>query len=350
MNKQDWLDYFEAINGRSATEEEISQAIATGELLEEVQVSAESISMIQEESVISDATEKTVGVQTSPEVQAQQVTFVQPESQVQQQVFVQSEGQAQQQSFVQQGPQVQGQAFQGQSMQGQGFYIQTPSQAQVKSSFKVFWEWLVASWKSPSAEGELNKTNGYLAFGFLSLFYTITIFMSMYHLTGGVTRIINSFNSYNSQNVQNPLGISAFFMILISSALYVFSIIFSGFVVKRLVYQDSTFTFTKAFDWYGRLFSINILLTGISALFALIGLVQPALFIFWISLLITSVGVVYALIVSKGESKMDPFYKYLIAILLNGFIMFIFFMMELSIISNYIGSIFGNIISNIPRF
>ena len=35
MIKQDWLDYFEAVNGRSATEEEIVQALAAGEFQEE---------------------------------------------------------------------------------------------------------------------------------------------------------------------------------------------------------------------------------------------------------------------------------------------------------------------------
>ena len=35
MIKQDWIDYFEAVNGRSATEAEIAQALAAGEFQEE---------------------------------------------------------------------------------------------------------------------------------------------------------------------------------------------------------------------------------------------------------------------------------------------------------------------------
>ena len=38
MLKQDWLDYFEAVNGRSASAEEIAQALAAGEFQEEVVV------------------------------------------------------------------------------------------------------------------------------------------------------------------------------------------------------------------------------------------------------------------------------------------------------------------------
>ena len=38
MSKQDWLDYFEAVNGRAASAEEIAQALAAGEFQEEVVV------------------------------------------------------------------------------------------------------------------------------------------------------------------------------------------------------------------------------------------------------------------------------------------------------------------------
>ena len=38
MSKQDWLDYFEAVNGRSDSAEEIAQALAAGEFQEEVVV------------------------------------------------------------------------------------------------------------------------------------------------------------------------------------------------------------------------------------------------------------------------------------------------------------------------
>lgn len=57
MQKEDWLDYFEAINGRSATEEEIAQALAAGEF----QVSSESV----------QTPEFTVS-QTNPTVEAEQ--------------------------------------------------------------------------------------------------------------------------------------------------------------------------------------------------------------------------------------------------------------------------------------
>ena len=31
MNKQDWIEYFEAINGRTPSDAEIAQALATGD-------------------------------------------------------------------------------------------------------------------------------------------------------------------------------------------------------------------------------------------------------------------------------------------------------------------------------
>ena len=42
MIKQDWLDYFEAVNGRSATEAEIAQALAEGEFQEDQTAQEES--------------------------------------------------------------------------------------------------------------------------------------------------------------------------------------------------------------------------------------------------------------------------------------------------------------------
>ena len=40
MNKTDWIEYFEAINSRKPSEEEISQALAAGEFSETVVVEA----------------------------------------------------------------------------------------------------------------------------------------------------------------------------------------------------------------------------------------------------------------------------------------------------------------------
>ena len=44
------------------------------------------------------------------------------------------------------------------------------------------------------------------------------------------------------------LNFKIFFVSLIAAALFLFSIILGGFVVKRLVYQDRSFTFNKAFN------------------------------------------------------------------------------------------------------
>ena len=53
MTKADWLDFFEAINGRSATEEEIAAALAAGEFQDDAP--AVETAPAQEEMCIRDS-------------------------------------------------------------------------------------------------------------------------------------------------------------------------------------------------------------------------------------------------------------------------------------------------------
>ena len=119
-----------------------------------------------------------------------------------------------------------------------------------------------------------------------------------------------------------------FFVSLIAAALFLFSIILGGFVVKRLVYQDRSFTFNKAFDWYGRLYAIVLPFIAASALFALLGVIHLSLFFTWIGLLLIGVGATFAF--------MDPFYKYLLAIIINGVITIIFSFIAFSLLASII--------------
>ena len=54
MLKQDWLEYFEAVNGRSATDAEIAQALLAGEFVEPEVVSAHQVGS-ETGSIISDS-------------------------------------------------------------------------------------------------------------------------------------------------------------------------------------------------------------------------------------------------------------------------------------------------------
>lgn len=329
MSKQDWLEYFEAVNGRSATEEEIAQALAAGEFVEAEQVSAEQAS--SEASPASSSFE-------------QPQNFQQPFAQQYQEAPQQQANQAYQQPGFQQAspfagqPQSSGpQAYQNNPQQGQfnsqvpqqgpqAYYSQQPPQpSEFSKTMKGFWAWLVSAWKSPTSEVESSKVNGYLSLGLTAFFFAIVANYNIFSTIG-----IMSFGMYNGPT----FNFKVFFVSLIAAALFLFSIILGGFVVKRLVYQDRSFTFNKAFDWYGRLYAIVLPFIAVSALFALLGIIHLSLFFTWIGLLLVGVGATFALIYSKTNNSMDPFYKYLLAIIVNGVITLFFSFIAFSLLTS----------------
>ena len=356
MSKEDWLEYFEAVNGRSATEEEIAQALAAGEFVEAEQVSAEQVS--SEASPASSSFEQpqqeaqTVETQGQPQNFAQPQNFQQPFAQQYQEVpqqqanpnqFANQEQAYQQQGFQQANPfagqpQSSGpQAYQNNPQQGQfnsqvpqqgpqAYYSQQPPQPnEFSKTMKGFWAWLVSAWKSPTSEVESSKVNGYLSLGLTVFFFAIVTNYNIFSTIG-----IMSFGMYNGPT----FNFKVFFVSLIAAALFLFSIILGGFVVKRLVYQDRSFTFNKAFDWYGRLYAIVLPFIAVSALFALLGIIHLSLFFTWIGLLLVGVGATFALIYSKTNNSMDPFYKYLLAIIVNGVITLFFSFIAFSLLTS----------------
>ena len=343
MSKQDWLEYFEAVNGRSATEEEIAQALATGEFVEAEQVSAEQAS--SEASPASSSFEQPQNFQQPFAQQTSQQYQEVPQQQANPNQFA-NQGQPYQQQGFQQAnpfagqPQSSGpQAYQNNSQQGQfnsqvpqqgpqAYYSQQPPQPnEFSKTMKGFWTWLVSAWKSPTSEVESSKVNGYLSLGLTVFFFAIVANYNIFSTIG-----IMSFGMYNGPT----FNFKVFFVSLIAAALFLFSIILGGFVVKRLVYQDRSFTFNKAFDWYGRLYAIVLPFIAASALFALLGIIHLSLFFTWIVLLLVGVGATFALIYSKTNNSMDPFYKYLLAIIINGVITIIFSFIAFSLLASII--------------
>lgn len=341
MSKQDWLEYFEAVNGRSATEEEIAQALAAGEFVEAEQVSAEQAS--SEASPASSSFEQQQNFQQPFAQQASQQYQEVPQQQANPNQFANQGQPYQQQGFQQAGPfagqpQSSGpQAYQNNPQQGQfnsqvpqqgpqAYYSQQPPQpSEFSKTMKGFWAWLVSAWKSPTSEVESSKVNGYLSLGLTAFFFAIVANYNIFSTIG-----IMSFGMYNGPT----FNFKVFFVSLIAAALFLFSIILGGFVVKRLVYQDRSFTFNKAFDWYGRLYAIVLPFIAVSALFALLGIIHLSLFFTWIGLLLVGVGATFALIYSKTNNSMDPFYKYLLAIIVNGVITLFFSFIAFSLLTS----------------
>lgn len=341
MSKEDWLEYFEAVNGRSATEEEIAQALAAEEFVEAEQVSAEQAP--SDASPASSSFEQPQNFQQPFAQQTSQQYQEVPQPQANPNQFA-NQGQPYQQQGFQQAtpftgqPQSSGpQAYQNNPQQGQfnsqvpqqgpqAYYSQQPPQpSEFSKTMKSFWTWLVSAWKSPTSEVESSKVNGYLSLGLTVFFFAIVANYNIFSTIG-----IMSFGMYNGPT----FNFKIFFVSLIAAALFLFSIILGGFVVKRLVYQDRSFTFNKAFDWYGRLYAIVLPFIAVSALFALLGIIHLSLFFTWIGLLLVGVGATFALIYSKTNNSMDPFYKYLLAIIVNGVITLFFSFIAFSLLTS----------------
>ena len=341
MSKQDWLEYFEAVNGRSATEEEIAQALAAGEFVEAEQVSAEQAS--SEASPASSSFEQPQNFQQPFAQQTSQQYQEVPQQQANPNQFA-NQGQPYQQQGFQQAnpfagqPQSSGpQAYQNNSQQGQfnsqvpqqgpqAYYSQQPPQPnEFSKTMKGFWAWLISAWKSPTSEVESSKINGYLSLGLTVLFSAIVLNSNIFNVFRMVT-----FGYFGA-----PIfDFKIFFVSLIAAALILFSIILGGFVVKRWVYKDESFSFNKAFDWYGRLYAIVLPFVAVSALLSLLGIVSLSLFLTWIGVLIIGVGATFALIYSKTSTSMEPFYKYLLAIVVNGIVTFFFSFIAFSLLTS----------------
>lgn len=314
MKKTDWLEYFEAINGRAATDVEIAQALANGDFQEESPL-VESVT-----SPIYDVAEEPIPSSNT----------VQPN----QQVYASSQQVPTQQAMN--------------AQVGKPSPVLNPEfQQQTKKTAGDFWKWLLSAWKSPTSEVETNAYNGWIALGFLTLFYTLTIFIVARKIGSTGASFQNNLSSLfnQAQTASNPVGFSAFIAIFVASGLYIFSVVFSGFVAKRLVYRDAEFTFAKSIEWYGRLFSINILLMGLASLFTLIGVYSLSSLLVIASIVLFGIASVFALAHSRDVSEMDMFYKYILAILVNAVVMFIFGLIASTIAAEYVANLFSNLIS-----
>ena len=229
MSKQDWLEYFEAVNGRSATEEEIAQALAAGEFVEAEQVSAEQAS--SEASPASSSFEQPQNFQQPFAQQASQQYQEVPQQPANPNQFA-NQGQAYQQQGFQQAspfagqPQSSGpQAYQNNQQQGQfnsqipqqgpqAYYSQQPPQpSEFSKTMKGFWAWLVSAWKSPTSEVESSKVNGYLSLGLTAFFFAIVANYNIFSTIG-----IMSFGMYNGPT----FNFKVFFVSLIAAALFLF--------------------------------------------------------------------------------------------------------------------------------
>ena len=234
MTKADWLDFFEAINGRSATEEEIAAALAAGEFQDDApavetaptqeapaqpQPTFASAQEVQPQPTFASAQEAQPQPTFASAQEAQpQPTFAGAQEAQPQPTFASAQDAQAQASFAnaqaaqpqptfagaqtapvqgvpnqaaqpqagfanaqagQQAAFANGQPLQpGQNVQFiNGQAVVVPAQPSAfATTFKNYWTWLLNAWRRPADMTDYGKHNGWLNYIFLSLFTGLAFF------------------------------------------------------------------------------------------------------------------------------------------------------------------------------
>ena len=212
----------------------------------------------------------------------------------------------------------------------------TPTKTAIfKEELADFWVWLQGALKEPTARFETDKKNSYTAFALLTLFSATSFLFTVYHAKHSYYGRMASIDADFVEQFPS-LNLFSVFSILVATSLFFFSILMGGFVVKRFVDQDSDWTLERAFQEYSRIFALPILLTGVASFFAFFNGLRFAALLCLISIGMVLLGNLYIISRPSKDSKTDPFYRLLFAVLVNGSVLFLFFLAEMALVSDYL--------------
>ena len=204
-----------------------------------------------------------------------------------------------------------------------------------KEELADLWVWLQGALKEPTASIDTDKKHSYNAFALLTIFSATSFLFTVYHAKQGYYGHMAAIDSKALQHFPS-LNLFSIFSILVATSLFFFSILMGGFVVKRFVDQDSDWTLERAFQVHSRLLAIPILLTGIASFFALFNGLRFAVLLCLISIGLTLLANLYIISRPSKDSQTDPFYRLLLAFLVNGSILFLFFLAEMALVFDYL--------------
>ena len=204
-----------------------------------------------------------------------------------------------------------------------------------KEELADFWIWLQGALKEPTARFDTDKKHSYTAFALLTIFSATSFLFTVYHAKQGYYGRMAAIDSKALQHLPS-LNLFSIFSILVATSLFFFSILMGGFVVKRFVDQDSDWTLERAFQVHSRLLAIPILLTGIASFFAFFNGLRFAALLCLISMGMVLLGNLYIISRPSKDSQVDSFYRLLLAFLVNGSILFLFFLAEMALVFDYL--------------
>lgn len=305
MSKQDWLDYFEAVNGRSASAEEIAQALAAGEFQEEVVVpetpqapefvAAPAAPQAPEFVAAPTApVEEPVAAPQAPEFVAAPAAPAAPTAPAEEPVAAPVQEPAPQVAPAN-GPAFQQAPQQAYQQPTQAAYQQAPYQGQPgqpypaqPSQFGVavggYWNWFLSALKRPTAVENPKALNGILQYVLTAFVLTLSTFFTASGATGGY-----------------GMDFRAFMLTLISLFFSVYAFQVAGFFVRRVVLQDKEYSYGRSFEEFGRL---SVYTLPLALLAFLVGLVKVYEFYGFVNFLIFFlffVGTCY--VVHQGLNK-----------------------------------------------
>ena len=197
------------------------------------------------------------------------------------------------------------------------------------------WVWLLGALKEPTARFDTDKKHSYNAFALLTIFSALSFFCAIYHIKHDYYGHMAAINSHAVEQFPS-LNLFSIFSILVATSLFFFSILMGGFIVKRFVNQDNNWTLEKALQEYSRLFALPLLLTGIASFFAFFNSLRFAALLCLISIGLVLLANLYTISRPSKDSSTDPFYRLLLAVLVNGSVLFLFFLAEMALVFDYL--------------
>lgn len=204
-----------------------------------------------------------------------------------------------------------------------------------KEELADLWIWLQGALKEPTASFDTDKKHSYTAFALLTIFSATSFLFTVYHAKQAYYGRMSSIDAHILEQFPS-LNLFSIFSILVAASLFFFSILMGGFVVKRFVNQDSDWTLEKTLQEYSRLFALPILLTGIASFFAFFNSRRFAALLCLISIGLVLLANLYTISRPSKDSQTDSFYRLLLAFLVNGGILFLFFLAEMTLIFEYL--------------
>ena len=204
-----------------------------------------------------------------------------------------------------------------------------------KEELADFWIWLQGALREPTTSFDTDKKHSYTAFALLTIFSATSFLFTVYHAKQAYYDRMASMDAHFLEQIPS-LNLFSIFSILVATSLFFFSILMGGFVVKRFVNQNNDWTLEKTLQEYSRLFALPILLTGIASFFAFFNSLRFAALLCLISIGLVLLANLYIISRPSKDSQTDSFYRLLLAFLVNGGILFLFFLAEMTLIFEYL--------------